>query len=217
MTDIYTALTAINTDMKAIGKNHHADLGTGGKYKFRGIDDMYNELHELFVKHEVVILPRVENVSLEVQEKVKEWNGNVTKSLQYSTVVEMTFVFMTTDGSSVEARGVGHALDSSDKGTNKAQSSALKYCLMQMFLIPTEDDKDVENANNEVAPAKKLQKDEKLESLSHEQAMKIVEMLSAEATKKTGYAYYKKIGSKTKIDVADYEMIQEAIKTAYGK
>lgn len=49
---------------------------------------------------------------------------------------------MTTDGSSVETVNVGEAMDSADKGMNKAMSIALKYSLLQMFLIPTEEPKD---------------------------------------------------------------------------
>jgi hypothetical protein len=70
-------------------------------------------------------------------------------------LLTIKFTFYTTDGSSVSAVGIGHALDTSDKATNKAQSSALKYALMQTFLIPTEEDKDVEVADNKVALAKK--------------------------------------------------------------
>ena len=49
---------------------------------------------------------------------------------------------MTTDGSYVETTNVGEAADSGDKGMNKAMSIALKYSLLQMFLIPTEEQKD---------------------------------------------------------------------------
>ena len=49
---------------------------------------------------------------------------------------------MTTDGSYVDTVNVGEAMDSGDKGMNKAMSIALKYSLLQMFLIPTEEPKD---------------------------------------------------------------------------
>lgn len=152
---IYQSMIGILSDVEAIGKNRNADMGTAGKYKFRGIDDMYNSLHELFVKHKVFIIPEVLDTTLEVQTKEKVWNNQVTKSLQYSTIVKMKFTFVAEDGSSITATGVGHSLDTSDKGTNKAQSSALKYCLMQTFLIPTNDEKDVENDDNKVGTGQK--------------------------------------------------------------
>ena len=139
-------------DVETIGKKKEADFRNGTKYNFRGIDDMYNSLHDTFAKNEVFIIPEILNSQLEVQEKENQYK---TKILQYSVLLTIKFTFYTTDGSSVSAVGIGHALDTSDKATNKAQSSALKYALMQTFLIPTEEDKDVEVADNKVALAKK--------------------------------------------------------------
>jgi len=158
---IYKSMIGVLTDVDHIGKNNKADMGNGGKYNFRGIDDMYNSLHSLFVKHQVFLIPKVLETTLEIQEKEKIWNGQTTKSLQYSSIVKMEFTFTAIDGSSVTATGIGHAIDTSDKGTNKAQSSALKYCLMQTFLIPTIEDKDVEKENNQIAKAKKQEEAKK--------------------------------------------------------
>ena len=142
-------------DVETIGKDRKADMGNAGKYNFRGIDDMYNSLHDTLAKHEVFIIPEILKSDLQTQEKESTYNGQTKKSLQYSVLLTIKFTFYTTDGSSVSAVGIGHALDTSDKATNIAQSSALKYALMQTFLIPTEEDKDVEVADNKVALAKK--------------------------------------------------------------
>ena len=40
---------------------------------------------------------------------------------------------------------------------NKAMSTAYKYALMQIFCIPTEDDKDTENSSPEPKPKAKTQ------------------------------------------------------------
>lgn len=149
---IYTAMSKILKEVGSISKGKTADMGTGGKYQFRGIDDMYNALHEIFAKNEVFMIPKVLDTKLEIQDKGSDKFGN--PKFQYSTILTMEFTFASSDGSSITAIGVGHAIDSGDKGTNKAQSSALKYCLMQTFLIPTEEDKDVENSNLEVGKSK---------------------------------------------------------------
>ena len=67
-----------------------------------------------------------------------------TKSggLNTFTRAKIRFKYITTDGSFVETINVGEAMDSGDKGMNKAMSIALKYSLLQMFLIPTEEQKD---------------------------------------------------------------------------
>ncbi len=52
--------------------------------------------------------------------------------------------FTAEDGSFVEFPVGGEAQDSGDKATNKAASAALKYAIMQTFLIPTAEVKDSE-------------------------------------------------------------------------
>jgi hypothetical protein len=144
---IYKNMNDILAGIDSIEKNKQATMGAGGSYKFRGIDDMYNILHPLFAKNKVFLIPKVLEVKTEIQTKA---NGG----LQYNSVVKLSVTFFAEDGSNIEAIGIGHSLDNSDKGTNKAQSSALKYILMQTFLIPTEESKDVENDNIEVAYTK---------------------------------------------------------------
>jgi hypothetical protein len=178
---IFTAMANILKDVETIGKDRKADMGNAGKYNFRGIDDMYNSLHDTFAKHEVFIIPEILKSDLQVQEKESTFNGQTKKSLQYSVLLTIKFAFYTTDGSSVSAVGIGHALDTSDKATNKAQSSALKYALMQTFLIPTEEDKDVEVADNKVAPAKKPA----FTQTNFEHAIKLI----GEGKEKEAYAY----------------------------
>ena len=56
------------------------------------------------------------------------------------------------DGSMHTVRMVGEAMDSADKSGNKAQSAALKYAALQVFMIPTEGDNDADAQTHEVAP-----------------------------------------------------------------
>ncbi len=151
---IYQAMARILADIDFIGKDRKADMGNAGRYNFRGIDDIYNALHSSFAKYKVFIIPKIIDSKIEIQEKEKTYNGSTTKSYTYSALLTVEFTFVSEDGSSISAVGIGHALDQSDKATNKAQSSALKYCLMQTFLIPTEESKDVEVENIQAAPVK---------------------------------------------------------------
>lgn len=111
-------------------------------FKFRGIDNVMNELHELFAKNDVFILQEVQGFTTE---------NRPTKSGGTNTFTRATikFRYMTTDGSFVETVNVGEAMDSGDKGMNKAMSIALKYSLLQMFLIPTEEQKDPDQTTPE--------------------------------------------------------------------
>lgn len=129
---IYAALASIMEETKAIGKT---ERNQQQNFMFRGIDNVMNELHGLFAKYKVFILPDVLNY--EVSEKVTK-----SGSIMYYTRAKICFHFITIDGSEVTITNVGEAMDSGDKGMNKAMSVALKYALMQMLLIPTQDEKD---------------------------------------------------------------------------
>lgn len=138
---IYGAIAAIMADTKAITKERK---NTSQNFMFRGIDDVMNELHGLFARHGVFILPEVVDydVSEKVSEKIDNYSKQVRKSILYYTRAKIRYHFTAADGSEVTTTNVGEAMDSGDKGMNKAMSIALKYALMQMLLIPTEEDKD---------------------------------------------------------------------------
>lgn len=129
---IYSKMASIMKETKAIGKT---EQNRQQGFMFRGIDNVMNELHELFSRNEVFILPEVQDFT--TQERPTKSGGVNT-----FTRVRVKFVYMTTDGSSVQTVNVGEAMDSGDKGMNKAMSIALKYSLTQMFLIPTAEAKD---------------------------------------------------------------------------
>lgn len=129
---IYGKIANILKETKAIGKT---EKNQQQGFKFRGIDNVMNELHELFSKNEVFILQEVQSYTTE--NRPTKYGGTNT-----FTRATIKFRYMTTDGSSIETVNVGEAMDSGDKGMNKAMSIALKYSLLQMFLIPTDEPKD---------------------------------------------------------------------------
>ena len=129
---IYQALCDINKKIGVIGKDRKNEQQN---FKFRGIDDVMNELHALFAEHQVIILPTI--VDRTREERTSQKGG-----VLFYTHLTVSFQFTAIDGSFVTCTAVGEAMDSGDKGTNKAMSIALKYVLLQMFLIPTEEPKD---------------------------------------------------------------------------
>jgi len=106
-------------------------------FMFRGIEDFMNSLHGLMAEAGIIILPsEIEHI----QENFETTNREGRKSLQFRTRLHIRFTFVSTeDGSTVTADGWGEAADNGDKGYNKCKSIALKYVLMQMFLVPTKD------------------------------------------------------------------------------
>lgn len=131
---IYSAMVGIMKDVEAITKDKK---NTGQGYNFRGIDDCYNAMHDLFAKHEVFITTEIVNAT---RENVTTRNN---ANMMYS-IIDYKFTFHAVDGSSVSSIIRGEACDMGDKASNKAASVALKYALMQTFLIPTEELKSLD-------------------------------------------------------------------------
>jgi len=137
---IYKALAAVNKQIKAIGKDR---TNQQQGFKFRGIDDVMNELHSLFAANEIFILQTVNEVN--VTERT-----NAKGTALFYVRINVTYQFTHSDGSHADITVYGEAMDSGDKATTKAMSIALKYALLQMFLIPTEEDKDPDAVAHEV-------------------------------------------------------------------
>lgn len=146
---VYALISAVQKDLSEVGISK-GQTNTFQKYKFRGIDDIYNTLSPILAKRGLVILPRtVERVVVEHESK----NGGLTF---YVTLrVEYDFV-SSFDNSSHTVVTYGEAMDSSDKATNKAMSAAYKYAVIQAFAIPTEGDNDADSSTPELkAPARR--------------------------------------------------------------
>jgi hypothetical protein len=140
MAEIYKALAAVNKSIKAIGKDR---TNQQQGFKFRGIDDVMNELHSLFAANEIIIFQTVNEVN--VTERT-----NQRGTALFFVRINVTYQFTHSDGSHADITVYGEAMDSGDKATTKAMSIALKYALLQMFLIPTEEEKDPDAVAHEV-------------------------------------------------------------------
>lgn len=159
---IYGKMCAILNSVDAIGKERAHIQNGQTKFKFRGIDDIYNELHKSFATHGVFCTT---NVLERHQVERKSSTGGVL----FYTYCKIEFVFWAEDGSSVSSVVWGEAMDSGDKGTNKAMAIAHKYALMQAFLIPTEDDKDPDAHAHNVAPQQTPQQASKQQAAANAQ------------------------------------------------
>ena len=143
---VYRAISAVQSELATVGIGKDRKNEQQG-YKFRGIDDVYNELAPFLAKHSLCILPR--GLSREVVERL-----NAKGTALFYVNVAMEFDFVSAEDGSKHTIGpmYGEAMDSGDKATNKAMSAAYKYACMQAFCIPTEGDNDTENQTHEVQP-----------------------------------------------------------------
>lgn len=132
--------------MKAIGAVGKTQENSYDKYKFRGIDDVYNALGPAMQEVGIFVTPRVFHT------ETKERQSSKGKAQLHITVgVEYTF-FSGSDGSNVQAVVHGEGMDRGDKALNKAMSAAFKNAIFQTFAIPTGEKSDSENESPEIAP-----------------------------------------------------------------
>lgn len=141
---VYQAINKVQAALakQGISKDHRNTQGAG--YNFRGIDDVYNAISPLLAEYGLCILPRM--ISRSCEERQSKSGG----ALFYVTVEAEFDMVSSEDGSKHTIRTFGEAMDSGDKGTNKAMSAAYKYAAFQAFAIPTEGDNDADAATHEV-------------------------------------------------------------------
>jgi hypothetical protein len=147
---------AINAVQRALVKGGIAkgQTNTYDKYRFRGIDDVYNALGPALAEAGLVILPRV--VNREAQEKPTQKGGT---QMAVTLTVEFDFI-AAEDGSKHTVIAFGEAMDRGDKATPKAMAAAYKYMAFQAFCIPVDGQPDADAESHVVvnqAPARTVQ------------------------------------------------------------
>lgn len=144
---IHESMCAIMADCGVIGKDQH---NSTQNFNFRGIDDVYNALHDIFAKNKVFIMPTI--LKHHVEERTTIRGG-----ILFVHTSEIRFDFVADDGSRISATTIGEAADSGDKGATKAASIALKYALFQVFLIPTKETPDADADSHDLKPKGAMQ------------------------------------------------------------
>src|SRR5574344_1453791 len=129
---IYKKIIEVMGDINAVGKDRRNQKQG---FQFRGIDDVMNELHSVLAKCGVFVVPQV-------LDEARSTGNAKSGSEIFSTRIKIKFTFYAEDGSFIESVVIGEAMDTGDKASNKALSIGLKYALLQVFCIPTEDEKD---------------------------------------------------------------------------
>lgn len=148
--------TAINNIVSALAKTGIAKSldNTKSQFKARGIDDVYAALAPLLAEEKLIITPYVVN---RAYERYDSKSGGTL----FSITLEVEFNFIScVDGTTHTVKIFSEAMDSGDKGTNKAMSAAYKYMALLTFCIPVvgEDDPDADSheiKSSEQKPATK--------------------------------------------------------------
>ncbi len=116
--------------VRSVGKDQQNT--EGGRYYFRGIDDVINALGPAMREVGVLCLPTVE---WSERKDTKTTRGKNTRE----TIARVRYTFYGPNGDSISAVTEGESLDSGDKGTAKAFSVAYRIALIQGFVLPTDE------------------------------------------------------------------------------
>lgn len=130
--NIYQSIISAMAEIEPIAKGRKNQQQG---FIYRGIDEIMNELQPILKNNGMFVVPEV----LQMLREEKQTKSGGT--LLYS-VLTMKYTFYAADGSSVSAVVIGEGMDSGDKASNKAMAVAMKYALLQVFCIPTDDAKD---------------------------------------------------------------------------
>ena len=139
---IYQLMALVMRDVRNVGKDGFNDHQ---KYSFRGVDDFIGALAQPLRDHGVFMLTEILDFQTSVRGKMN------------ATHMRVAFHFYGPAGDKVTATTLGEASDTADKASNKAMSAALKYALMQTFMIPVDagslDDGDRDHPVGQRSPA----------------------------------------------------------------
>lgn len=146
---VLIAMSAVMEEIGRIGiskDRRNKDQG----YNFRGIDDVYNDLNGIMARNRLLMLP-VKMVATRSEKPTKSGG-----SVNYTQLVVDFKMASALDGSSEVIQTVGEAMDSADKSSNKAQSAAMKYAALMVFMIPTQGDNDADATTHQLAGAEEM-------------------------------------------------------------
>ncbi len=137
---IFTQLSAIMNDISPVGKHGR---NTNQKYDYRKADDINDELHPAFARHQVTPVPTVMDI------KTFERTSS-SGSVLFHVILLVKYSYYAEDGSSVDTVVTGEGMDSGDKACNKAMTSAFKNANVQVFCIATKETRDSETESHEI-------------------------------------------------------------------
>lgn len=130
---VHVAWSRVMADVRKIAKTEKHDA-PGAKFNFRGIDRTVNAFGPVLRKHGVLVLP------IGVDVNYRDTRTSQNKPTRECTVkVRWMVIGPAGDTLPEPLESAGESLDSSDKGTAKAQSVALRVLLLNAGMVPSGD------------------------------------------------------------------------------
>jgi hypothetical protein len=124
---------------RRIGYVQKRGFNENHNYSYVTAADLAGAVGDILAELGVVMIPQLESISYEP-------NPNGRTELCRAAQVVMAYTFNDVDtGEQITAKVAGQGLDQGDKAPYKAMTGALKYALLQSFLLATGDDPEQEH------------------------------------------------------------------------
>src|SRR5271157_5496233 len=126
---------------RRIGYVQKRGFNERNNYSYVTAADLAGAVGDILAELGVVIIPRLESISYEP-------NAGGRSEVARAAQVVMAYTFTDVDtGDEITTKVAGQGLDAGDKAPYKAMTGALKYALLQSFLLATGDDPEDERVD----------------------------------------------------------------------
>jgi hypothetical protein len=171
-------------------------------YNYVAAADIAGTIGDILAELGVVVIPRLESISYE---------PHAPGRMERVARVIMSYTFTDEDsGDEITAKVAGEGLDVGDKASYKAMTGALKYALLQSFLLATGDDPEDERGDSRSASGS-----ERL--ISTEQVGELQNLIDQSGADRDRVLAYYKISSLEEMTQASYRRALELLKRKLEK
>ena len=171
-------------------------------YSYVTAADIAGSVGDLLAELGVVVIPRLEEISYESAAS----RGEATRMAR----VVMAYTFADVDsGEEVIAKVAGQGLDPGDKAPYKAMTGALKYALLQSFLLATGDDPEDERLDGRSTNPERL--------ISSEQVRELQSLIDETGTELERMLAYYKVASLEELTETAYRRALEVLNRKLAK
>ena len=129
---VHEAISRVINDVGGVARDGYNDHQ---KFAFRSIEGTVNAVRPALLEHGLTVVPSYKSIA---HTDYTRDDGKVV----HRAVLEGTFQVTGPGGDDVFVTTIGEATDMEGRASNKAQSAALKYALLQLFFIGSGEDGD---------------------------------------------------------------------------
>jgi hypothetical protein len=173
-------------------------------YNYVAAADIAGAVGDVLAELGVVVIPRLESITYEPHAPGRIDSVRVARVIMAYTFTDEI------SGEEVTAWVAGEGLDVGDKASYKAMTGALKYALLQSFLLATGDDPEDERADARTALGS-----ERL--ISAEQVGELQGLIEQTGTELERVLAYYKLSALNEMSEAAYSRALELLKRKLGK